>query len=271
MKRWAIAIRAVILIASPVLAQDLNYGAVEGAHERPEAVERGGLVFSKNCASCHGSGAKGLDARTDLIGSALVRDDEKGEQIGLVLRGEPRGAARGGHPAGGPRLNDAQIADVVAWLHVQVFKAANRADYQFLNIVTGDPKKGEQFFAGAGKCSSCHSIAGDLAGIGEKYDPPVLQSLWLNPLRRRGASGSRTARTVTVTPTSGPPISGTLERIDEFNVTLRDASGASRSFSIDNDVPRVEIHDPLEAHFDLYRRLTDADIHNVTAYLATIK
>jgi cytochrome c oxidase cbb3-type subunit III len=256
-KRWALA----ILAALPLLAQDVNYAAIDGAQQPPEAVERGASVFSKNCASCHGAAAKGLDARTDLIGSALVRDDEKGELIGPVLRGNHRSV----------RLNDAQIADVLAWLHVQVFKAANRGTYEFLNLLTGDPKKGEQFFQGAGKCNSCHSITGDLAGMGEKYDPPVLQSLWLNPLRRRGAAASRTTRTVTVTPLSGPSISGTLERIDEFNVTLRDSSGASRSFSIDNDVPRVEIHDPLQPHFDLYRRLTDADIHNVTAYLATIK
>jgi mono/diheme cytochrome c family protein len=250
-----------LLLSLPLLAQDVNYASVEGAKQPLEAVERGAVIFSKNCASCHGPAAKGLNAQTDLIGSALVRDDETGELIGPVLRG--------GHL--GPRLNDAQIADVVAWLHVQVYKAANRGTYEFLNILTGDPKKGEEYFRGEGKCSSCHSVTGDLAGMGEKYDPPVLQSLWLNPLRRRGAAASRTARTVTVTPASGPPISGTLERLDEFSVTLRDSSGASRTFSIDNDVPRVEVHDPLQPHFDLYRRLTDADIHNITAYLATIK
>jgi cytochrome c oxidase cbb3-type subunit III len=251
-----------VLVALPVVAQDVNYAALEGAKQPQEFVERGAVIFSKNCASCHGPAAKGLNAQTDLIGSALVRDDEKGELIGPVLNTGHQGL-RG--------MSAAQIADVVAWLHVQVFKAANRGTYEFLNILTGDPKKGEQFFQGAGKCSSCHSITGDLAGMGEKYDPPVLQSLWLNPLRRRGAAASRTTRTVTVTPPSGPAISGTLERLDEFNVTLRDASGASRSFSIDNDVPRVEVHDPLQPHFDLYRRLTDADIHNVTAFLATIK
>lgn len=258
MKRCLIA----ILSALPVIAQDVNYAAVEGAKQPPEAVERGSAIFSKNCASCHGTAAKGLSAQTDLIGSALVRDDEKGEQIAPVLRG--------GHQSA-PHLTDAQISDLVAWLHVQVFKAANRGTYEFLNILTGDPKKGEQFFQGAGKCSSCHSITGDLAGVGEKYDPPVLQSIWLNPLRRRGAAASRTTRTVTVTPPSGPPISGTLEHLDEFSVTLRDSSGALRTYSIDNDVPRVEIHDPLQPHFDLYHRLTDADIHNITAYLATIK
>jgi mono/diheme cytochrome c family protein len=259
MKRFAIA----VLVALPVLAQDVNYAAIEGSGYPPEVVERGALIFSKNCASCHGPAAKGLSAQTDLIGSALVRDDDKGELIGPVLGG--------GHYSKGAHLNDAQVADLVGWLHVQVYKAANRGTYEFLNLLTGDPKKGEQFFQGAGKCSFCHSITGDLASMGEKYDPPVLQSLWLNPLRRRGAAASRTTRTVTVTTQSGPPISGTLEHIDEFSVTLRDASGASRSFSIDNDVPRVEVHDPLQPHFDLYHRLTDADIHNVTAYLATIK
>ncbi len=247
-----------ILLALPIYAQDVNYAAVEGAKQPPEAVERGAAVFAKNCASCHGPAAKGLSAKTDLIGSALVRDDEKGEQIAPVL-----------HAHQGTTLNDAQIADLVAWLHVQVYKAANRGTYEFLNILTGDPKQGEQVFKG--KCSSCHSVTGDLAGMGEKYDPPVIQSLWLNPLRRRGAAASRTARTVTVTPPSGSPITGTLEHLDEFSVTLRDSSGERRFFSIDNDVPRVQVHDPLQPHYDLYRRLTDADIHNITAYLATVK
>lgn len=259
MKCLAIA----LLVALPAWAQDVNYAALEGANQPPEAVARGAVTFSKNCAACHGPAAKGLNGQTDLIGSALVRDDEKGEDIGAVLRA--------GHPKQGPRLNDAQITDVIAWLHVQVYKAANRGTYEFLNILTGDPKKGQQFFQGAGKCSSCHSITGDLAGVGEKYDPPVLQSLWLNPLRRRGVAASRTTRTVTVTPPSGSAISGILMHLDEFSVTLRDSSGADQTFSIDNDVPRVEIHDPLQAHFDLYHRLTDDDIHNITAYLATIK
>lgn len=250
-----------IIFCSALAAQDVNYAALEGAKQPPEAVERGARIFSKQCASCHGAAAKGLNAQTDLIRSALVRDDEKGEEIGPVLRARHVGES----------LNEAEIGDIVAWLHVQVFKAANRGTYEFLNILTGDAKKGEQFFQGAGKCSSCHSVTGDLAGMGEKYDPPVLQSLWLNPLRRRGEAASKTTRTVTVTPASGPAISGTLVRIDEFNVTLRDSSGTERTFAIDNDVPKVEIHDPLQPHFDLYRRLTDADIHNITAYLATIK
>jgi mono/diheme cytochrome c family protein len=243
----------VLLLALRAAAQGVN-------DDMNDAAERGGVIFSKNCASCHGPAAKGLSARTDLIGSALVRDDEKGEQIGPLLRG--------GHA--GARLSDAQIADVVAWLHVQVYNAANRNTYQFLNILSGDPKQGERFFNGPGKCNTCHSVTGDLAHIGEKYDPPVLQTLWLSPIRRK-TKNYRTNPTVTVTPATGAPVQGTLEHLDEFNVALRDSSGVYRSFAIDNDVPRVEIHDPLAAHYDLYHRLTDADIHNITAYLAAIK
>ena len=39
----------------------------------------------------------------------------------------------------------------------------------------------------------------------------------------------------------------------------------------DGAVPKVEIHDPLKPHVDLLGKLTDPDIHNVTAYLVTLK
>jgi mono/diheme cytochrome c family protein len=229
--------------------------AAARAQDNDDRVARGEKLFADNCASCHRANARGTAPSTDLIQSTLVRDDENGANIAAVLH-RP-------HPAQF-HAADAQIRDIAAWLHARIESAADRGSYQFLNLLTGDPAKGEQFFNGAGKCSACHSPRKDLAGIGEKYDPSVLQSLWLNPRRR-------TPRTVTVTPPSGTPIAGTLERIDEFNVVLRDATGSSRSFSIDNDVPRVEVHDPLQPHFDLYPRLTDADIHNMTAYLATLK
>jgi cytochrome c oxidase cbb3-type subunit 3 len=77
--------------------------------------------------------------------------------------------------------------------------------------------------------------------------------------------------TVTVTLPSGQAISGTLDRIDDFNVSLRDAAGDYHSVSREGAVPKVEIHDPLKAHADLLGKYTDADIHNVTAYLVSLK
>ena len=265
MKRSVIAILILTAGVWKVAAQAPNRAAIAGSKEDEAAVERGGALFGAQCGACHGTSARGTATGPDLIRSVLVRDDEQGEIILPVLRD---GRQEKGMPR--PGLTEAQMGDVVAWLHTLIYGAANRGTYEFLDILVGDAAKGEQYFNGAGKCNTCHAPKGDLAGIGRKYDPPVLQSLWLNPRRTRGGA-SRAARTVTVTPASGASISGTLESLDEFNVALRDSSGAYHSLPILNNVPRVEIHDPLQPHFDLYRVLTDVDIHNVTAYLATLQ
>ena len=177
-------------------------------------------------------------------------------------------------------LSEAQIADIVAWLHVQTYAAGHRGTYAFQDVVTGDPKKGEAYFNSTGRCNTCHSATGDLKGIGGKYEPFPLQSRWLQP-RAGGGRGGRGGRggpvstrsviTVTVTQPSGQSFSGTLERVDDFNVSLRDSSGEYHSFTRDGASPKVEIHDPLKAHADLLGKYTDADIHNITAYLVTLK
>ena len=76
---------------------------------------------------------------------------------------------------------------------------------------------------------------------------------------------------VTVTLASGQVFSGVLENVDDFNVALRDASGEYRSFTRSGGNPKVEIHDPLKDHSELLSKYTDSDIHNVTAYLASLK
>jgi mono/diheme cytochrome c family protein len=206
--------------------------------------------------------------------SVLVLDDEKGILIAPVIR---NGRPEQGMPPS--NLNDAQVADIIAWLHVQTYAAGHRSTYAFQDVLTGDAKRGEAYFQSAGTCHSCHSPGGDLKGVGSRYDAFTLQARWLNPRGGRGGGrggrgGSPTARsaiTVTVTPASGPPISGPLDRIDDFSVSLRDASGDYHSFTRDGAMPKVEIHDPLKAHGDLLGKYTDTDIHNVTAYLVTLK
>jgi cytochrome c oxidase cbb3-type subunit 3 len=66
-------------------------------------------------------------------------------------------------------------------------------------------------------------------------------------------------------------VSGPLLRLDDFLVTVVQADGAQRTFRRNGDVPKVEITDPLEGHRALLGTLTDADMHNVTAYLVTLK
>jgi cytochrome c oxidase cbb3-type subunit III len=252
-----------------------NSAALAGSKQDPAAVERGGKVFATNCAGCHGPAAKGGPGAPDLVRSLLVLDDEKGLLIAPVIR---EGRPDKGMPKLG--LSEAQISDVVAWLHLQTYAAGHRGTYTFQNIVTGDAEKGKAYFDGAGKCSTCHSASGDLAGVGRKYDPLSLQSRWLQPRENRGRRGRSNASkgsggtmpTVTVTLASGQSFSGKLEQIDDFTVSLRDSDGNFRSFARDTaSPPRVEIQDPLQAHTEMLGKYTDADIHNVTAYLVTLK
>jgi mono/diheme cytochrome c family protein len=249
----------------------VSAAAISGSGQDPAAYERGGKVFATYCAGCHGIAGKGGPGAPDLIRSVLVLDDEKGILIAPVIR-------EGRPDKGMPKLplTEAQIADIVAWLHVRTYSAGHRGTYTYGNVVTGDAHKGEEYFNGAGKCSTCHSVTGDLAGIGKKYDAFSLQSRWLQPRGRsrrgRGApSAPKAAITVTVTLPDGKTFSGKLDHIDDFNVSLQDSSGQFHSFTRNGDTPKVEVDDPLKAHNDLLREYTDADIHNITAYLVTLK
>lgn len=248
--------------------------AIAGAGQDAAAVERGAKLFATNCAGCHGAGARGGAGAPDLVRSILVLDDEKGILIAPVIR-------NGRPDLGMPKssLPDNSIADIVAWLHVQTWSAGHRSNYEFKDVLTGNAHQGEAYFNQ--HCTSCHSATGDLKGIGSRYDAFSLQARWLQPRGGRGrggmsrrstaTGGNRAAIKVTVVPPNGQPVTGTLVQIDDFSVALRDAAGEYRSFLRNGDTPKVEIQDPLREHTELLRTYHDADIHNVTAYLASLK
>lgn len=275
----AISLAALLAAQEPVARPNAPgrsaAAAVTGSGQDPAAVERGGKLFAANCGGCHGSSARGGPGAPDLLRSIIVLDDEKGILIAPVIR-------NGRPDLGMPKSNlpDPQIADIVAWLHVQTWAAGHRSTYAFQDVLTGDARKGEAYFHTA--CAACHSAAGDLKGIGSRYDPFSLQARWLQPRGGRGGGGGRGGRgaapvstraaiTVTVTPASGKPVTGVLDRVDDFSVSLRDSSGGYHSFLREGDVPKVEIRDPLRPHTDLLRKYTDANIHDVTAYLVSLK
>jgi len=72
-----------------------------------------------------------------------------------------------------------------------------------------------------------------------------------------------------VTLPSGEHVTGRVKQIDDFDVSIIDAAGAYHSWP--RSQVTVEIADPLKAHRELLARYTDTDVHNVTAYLATLK
>jgi mono/diheme cytochrome c family protein len=248
-----------------------NFLAI-GAAPDPEAVKRGQALFVSTCGFCHGSNATGGNTGPDLVRSVLVLHDQgTGKEIGPVIH---NGRPGKGMPSF--NLSDAQIKDIAAFLLSRTQAAANRGGYKIQNIVTGDAKEGEAYFNA--HCASCHSATGDLAHIASKYDPVALQGRFLYPRTERwpGEPGPppdpRGEKTVTVTLASGQTYNGKLERIDDFSVALSEPSGVYHSWLFDAEKGiHVEVHDPLAKHLELLKQYTNEDMHNILAYLETLK
>lgn len=230
------------------------------------AAERGEKLYLPNCSFCHGAKANGGDTGPDLVRSTLVLHDEKGELIGPVVH---NGRQDKGMPAFA-NFTEAQLSDLAEFLHMRVELTANRGTYKLLDVVSGNAKAGEAYFNGAGKCSTCHSVTGDLAHIGAKLEPADLQQRFLYPGARGFEPGAPHVTKVTVTLPSGKSIAGTLKQIDDFNVSLYDANGDYHSIARDPGV-KVDVEDTLAGHRELLDHYTDADMHNLLAYLVTLK
>jgi cytochrome c oxidase cbb3-type subunit III len=241
----------------------------------PAAIERGQRLHVQECGFCHGANARGGSGGPDLTRSVLVQDDENGRQLAEFLQvGRPdRGMPRFDMPA-------SQVADLAAFLHSAIYLNANRRLYKILDILVGDPKAGEAYFSGAGRCAGCHSPAGDLKGVGAKYEPVALQGRLLLPRGRIVAPGAApeplyaqpTAIRATIATRPGEAASGGLVRMTDFEITIYDsASRAMRSWLRNGDEPKVVLDDPLQAHLDQLPKWTDTDMHNMTAYLASLK
>lgn len=248
-----------------------NFLAI-GAPPSPEAASRGRAIFISTCGFCHGTNATGGAQGPNLVRSTVVLHDQgTAKEIAPVVH---NGRPGRGMPAF-PNLSDAQMHDIAQFLLGRTQAAANRMEYTIQNIVTGDPKAGQVYFQS--HCADCHSVAGDLAHIATRYEPVALQGRFLYP-GNFDSSGTgappdpRTQKKVTVTLPSGVSYSGVLMHIDDFSVALRESSGVYRSWVYD-DVKgiRVEVHDPLAQHVTLLHQYSDADMHNILAWLETLQ
>jgi mono/diheme cytochrome c family protein len=237
----------------------------------PAAIERGRALYGVNCAFCHGADTRGGDSGPSLLRSGIVLDDRNGELMAPVIQ-------NGRTDRGMPKFNltQEQVADIAAFVHT--FKAAgyDESRQKPPSILVGDAVAGRTYFDA--KCASCHSAENDLRGIASRIaDEKLLQQTFLMPGGGRGgreapAAATATAMTAVVTLASGEKIEGRVARMDDFTVSLVTSDGQHRSFSTEGgNGPRVEIKDPLQGHRDLLRVYTDKDIHNLTAYLWTLK
>ena len=239
-----------------------------GTAPDPGAVQRGKTAFISTCGFCHGASARGGESGPDLTRSVVVLHDSNGDQIGPVIHG---GRTAKGMPAFSS-MPPTQVADIAAYLKFQYQSAANRASYQIQNINTGNAEAGKTYFNGPGRCNTCHSATGDMAGIANRYTADGLQSRFLYPRSSESGLSKGVPSKVTVTLGSGQSVSGTLAHLDDFNVALIDATGAYRSWPLgDNDNTKVAVEDPLAAHLALLKTYTNAEMHNLLAYLETLK
>jgi cytochrome c oxidase cbb3-type subunit III len=232
----------------------------------PASVGRGKQVFSVNCSFCHGSDGRGGEGGPNLLRSPMVLNDHTGEIIAAVV-------LNGRVEKGMPKFNlpRASVTDIAAYLHSIKVGVSNGFEPRM--VLVGNAAAGKAYFNGKGGCTKCHSVTKDLAGVGA-MDPKTLQ----DAIFAGGATGMLGAaaptappRVVTVTMPTGETVKGNLVNLDDFMVVLIDADGNRRTLRRDGEVPKVQVVDPRQGHVDMIRQWEDRDLHNVTAYLETLK
>jgi cytochrome c oxidase cbb3-type subunit III len=258
-----------------------TFPAQQRAPGDPALIARGNGLYGAYCRACHGADLRGGDqGGPNLLRSPVVLNDQAGELLSPVILNGQRGA--GVMPPIPMKPEDVRaiaeyIHSVAATMRGQGSPPAG--DVPALNVVVGDASRGQAYFAAT--CGSCHSVAGDLRGIASRLtDPTALQNYWLSAgggLGRGGRGGPGPAGSprrevmATVTSPSGAKVEGALVRIDDFYIVIRLPDDTERTFTRAGEVPLVEIRDPYEAHRKLLPTYTDSDIHDVTAYLVTVK
>jgi len=242
----------------PKSATSQNYTA--------DQVREGEVRFGSQCGFCHGKDAAGGESGPDLTRAELVAQDSRGDKLEPVIR---TGRPNTGMPAF-PNLSQGELNAIVAFLHTQMDKFAElgggRRSVEPSDLATGNAAAGREYFNGAGKCVSCHSPTADLAGIGKKYQGLNLIRRMLYP---SGQGPAAPAARGTFTLPSGQTVIAPVVGEDDFSVTVLDPLGARQNYQ--RSAVKVTVADPLSAHFDLLGKYTDAEMHNVYAYLESLK
>ena len=250
----------------------------------PAVVARGRAVYDTECRSCHGPDLRGGErggSEPASVDAHAERSRWRAAAAGR-FRARTRSACR---PAG---LTPDDVKAVAAYIHSILALAPGQGAPPpgppvELKVLVGDAAAGAAIFRGevrelslrdwrsqghrcarSRSCSTAESVDCRRAGT-EDAAAAVRARCQLPPMTTRREA------TVVVTLPTGQKYEGRLERIDDFIVSLTQADGTPRSFRRNGDVPKVDVRDPLEAHRELLPIYTDKDIHDVTAYLASLK
>jgi cytochrome c oxidase cbb3-type subunit III len=235
---------------------------VKAADQGPDAA-RGQKIFQQNCGVCHGNDATG-GRGPDLVRSPVTAHDVKGDLLGEAIR---KGRPDKGMPP--MPLTDSEVADVAAYLHARVKEGLQSARvpkvYDLQRLLIGNADAGKAYFEGPGGCKNCHSVTGDLAGVAKKYTPIDLQARILYP--EKLFKNTKTDATITLA--SGQKVQGHVLYEDDFAVGIIDANGLYHSY--DRAQNKVEMNNKLAAHRDQLFTLTHDQVHDLFAYIQTLK
>ena len=269
---------AILLLASVTAVAAQGRGQASPASVRPapaaagqsfsrEQIDTGRTRFAAQCGFCHGRDAAGGEGGTDLTRSALVGTDTRGDKIRPFLRS---GRPDKGMPAFS--LPDVDVTAIVAFIHDQRDQAAaatgGRRAVDLADLQTGNADAGRRYFDTA--CARCHSATGDLKGVATRYEGlPLLQRMLFPGSGGRGAGPSPKPPDVRVTLRDGQIVTGTLAYRDEFTISITDSNGWRRSWPAAQVTYTVD--DRLQAHVEQLGKYTDGDMHDVLAYLQTLR
>jgi cytochrome c oxidase cbb3-type subunit III len=249
----------------------------------PAVIERGKGIYQSICAACHGIDLRGgQQGGPNLLRSQIVLQDKEGELIAPIVQNGRPTPVLGTIPMPPIPLQPDDVKAVAEYLHSVLAQAERQGrppeegkPVAPERVLVGDAAAGQAYFAS--HCSSCHSVTGDLQGLASRVaDPRELQNLWVSGGGGRGrgrggrGAGGHTA-TVTVTPANGASVQGHLARLDDFTVSVILDDGTRRTFARNGSDPKIDINDPADAHRKLVPTLSDTDMHNITAYLWSLK
>jgi len=273
--RWllgAVPVVAALILASPMTAQVASQSPAARSRPKPVNIENypaaqiqtGELRFVSQCGFCHGRDAAGGESGPDLTRSELIAADTRGDKIGPLL-------SAGRPDAGMPvfHLPEAELQAIAAFIHTQANKFASlgggRRTVEPSDLATGNAQDGKAWFNGAGGCAGCHSVTGDLADVAKRYRGLTLLQRMLYPSGQPAPAPPKAIFTLS----SNQTITAPLVAEDEFSVTVLDPLGARQTYP--KKGVKVKIEDPMSAHFAQLGKYTDAEMHNVLAYLQTLK
>ncbi len=259
------------LLLNGIAQQHIETSTFNSGPARPKddskTVAKGKQLYGNSCESCHSADLRGTERGPNLLRSQDALTDTHGENLVPVIRGERAGM--GSHKLD-LSVDDANAVAAYVRSQISLIGSQGRPPGEAArspNILVGNAEHGKQYFAA--KCANCHSVDGDLKGLSKKIpNPKTLQAAWL-----RGNHFGVPLPTVTVTVTEAgkPKLEGVLIHVDDFLVTLKIQDGSMVTVRRRGALPKVEVHDPLEAHRNLLPVYTDNDIHDVTAYMVTLK